>query len=205
MYVCEQVDPESVFSQSPCPLSQPVLLSLIQQLSVDLTVNTELKHKWVLIVTSLMLTQEDGKTFSCDNAILAGKLGSRGFYLLVLVWYTLNVTVFWFLQNFCSEEGDVWWKRFSNIFIVTLVTQRLPSSFLCLPCVLMRKLTIWSKDGVSARSNVLRLYRLRSNETVRLCKRGIQTSVMASEHSWTTKTIVFNYLQITAFWWEFLI
>ncbi|KAM7432198.1 enhancer of mRNA decapping 4 [Porites harrisoni] len=47
MYVCEQVDPESVFSQSPCPLSQPVLLSLIQQLSVDLTVNTELKHKYI--------------------------------------------------------------------------------------------------------------------------------------------------------------
>ena len=69
MYVCEQVDPESVFSQSPCPLSQPVLLSLIQQLSVDLTVNTELKHKWVLIVTSLMLTQEDGKTFSCDRVV----------------------------------------------------------------------------------------------------------------------------------------
>jgi len=45
MYVCEQVDLESVFSESPCPLSQPVLLSLIQQLSVDLTVNTELKHK----------------------------------------------------------------------------------------------------------------------------------------------------------------
>ena len=45
MYVCESVDPENVFCQSPCPLSQPVLLSLIQQLSVDLTVNTELKHK----------------------------------------------------------------------------------------------------------------------------------------------------------------
>lgn len=45
MYVCENVDPEKVFSQSPCPLSQPVLLSLIQQLSVDLAMYTDLKHK----------------------------------------------------------------------------------------------------------------------------------------------------------------
>lgn len=48
MYVCENVDPEKVFSQSPCPLSQPVLLSLIQQLSVDLAMYTDLKHKLVL-------------------------------------------------------------------------------------------------------------------------------------------------------------
>ncbi|XP_078367719.1 enhancer of mRNA-decapping protein 4-like isoform X2 [Oculina patagonica] len=47
MYVCENVDAETIFSQSPCPLSQPVLLSLIQQLSVDLTINTELKHKYI--------------------------------------------------------------------------------------------------------------------------------------------------------------
>lgn len=47
VYVCESVDTETVFSQTPCPLSQPVLLSLIQQLSVDLTVDTELKHKYI--------------------------------------------------------------------------------------------------------------------------------------------------------------
>ncbi|RMX51313.1 hypothetical protein pdam_00004685 [Pocillopora damicornis] len=47
MYVCENVDPEKVFSQSPCPLSQPVLLSLIQQLSVDLAMYTDLKHKYI--------------------------------------------------------------------------------------------------------------------------------------------------------------
>ncbi|XP_067055317.1 enhancer of mRNA-decapping protein 4-like isoform X1 [Acropora muricata] len=47
VYVCETVDTDTVFSQTPCPLSQPVLLSLIQQLSVDLTVDTELKHKYI--------------------------------------------------------------------------------------------------------------------------------------------------------------
>lgn len=47
MYVCENVDPEKLSSQSPCPLSQPVLLSLIQQLSVDLTMYTDLKHKYI--------------------------------------------------------------------------------------------------------------------------------------------------------------
>ncbi|XP_013379353.1 enhancer of mRNA-decapping protein 4 isoform X2 [Lingula anatina] len=47
MYVCETVNPSQVFNQTPCPLQQPVLLSLIQQLSADLGNNTELKHKYL--------------------------------------------------------------------------------------------------------------------------------------------------------------
>ncbi|NXS54267.1 EDC4 protein, partial [Brachypteracias leptosomus] len=43
LYVCETVDTQQVFGQHPCPLSQPVLLSLIQQLSSDLGTRTELK------------------------------------------------------------------------------------------------------------------------------------------------------------------
>ncbi|NXP75029.1 EDC4 protein, partial [Ramphastos sulfuratus] len=43
LYVCETVDTQQVFGQQPCPLSQPVLLSLIQQLSSDLGTRTELK------------------------------------------------------------------------------------------------------------------------------------------------------------------
>ena len=35
-----------LFGQDPCPLSQPILLSLIQQLSVDLSSDTELKHRY---------------------------------------------------------------------------------------------------------------------------------------------------------------
>ena len=45
VFVCETVNPSQVFNQSPCPLQQPVLLSLIQQLSADIGNNTELKHK----------------------------------------------------------------------------------------------------------------------------------------------------------------
>jgi len=45
LYVCETVDTQQVFGQQPCPLSQPVLLSLIQQLSSDLGTRTELKLK----------------------------------------------------------------------------------------------------------------------------------------------------------------
>ena len=45
VFACESVDPAQVFNQSPCPLQQPVLLSLIQQLSADLGQNTTLKHK----------------------------------------------------------------------------------------------------------------------------------------------------------------
>lgn len=47
LYVCETVDPQQVFGQHPCPLSQPVLLSLIQQLSSDLGTHTELKLNYL--------------------------------------------------------------------------------------------------------------------------------------------------------------
>lgn len=44
-YLCQQVDPEMIFDKTPLPLSQPVLLSLIQQLSVNLQDNLEIKLK----------------------------------------------------------------------------------------------------------------------------------------------------------------
>uniref|UniRef100_A0A674JHL9 Enhancer of mRNA-decapping protein 4 n=1 Tax=Terrapene triunguis TaxID=2587831 RepID=A0A674JHL9_9SAUR len=47
LYVCETMDPQQVFGQHPCPLSQPVLLSLIQQLSSDLGTRTELKLNYL--------------------------------------------------------------------------------------------------------------------------------------------------------------
>ncbi|XP_070686794.1 enhancer of mRNA-decapping protein 4 isoform X2 [Pempheris klunzingeri] len=43
LYVCETIDSQQVFGQHPCPLSQPVLLSLIQQLSSNLATRSELK------------------------------------------------------------------------------------------------------------------------------------------------------------------
>lgn len=43
LYVCETVDSQQVFGQSPCPLHQAVLLSLIQQLSTNLVTRTDLK------------------------------------------------------------------------------------------------------------------------------------------------------------------
>uniref|UniRef100_A0A4W3JSY6 Enhancer of mRNA-decapping protein 4 n=1 Tax=Callorhinchus milii TaxID=7868 RepID=A0A4W3JSY6_CALMI len=47
LYVCETVDSQQVFGQQPCPLTQPVLLSLIQQLSTDLMSRTELKLSYL--------------------------------------------------------------------------------------------------------------------------------------------------------------
>ncbi|XP_059507616.1 enhancer of mRNA-decapping protein 4 isoform X3 [Stegostoma tigrinum] len=47
LYVCETVDSQLVFGQHPCPLTQPVLLSLIQQLSTDLNSRTELKLSYL--------------------------------------------------------------------------------------------------------------------------------------------------------------
>lgn len=49
--VCERTEPDRVFSavgpdQNPrCILQQPVILSLVQQLSADLGHRTELKHR----------------------------------------------------------------------------------------------------------------------------------------------------------------
>lgn len=47
LYVCETIDSQQVFGQNPCPLSQPVLLSLIQQLSSNLTTRSELKISYL--------------------------------------------------------------------------------------------------------------------------------------------------------------
>uniref|UniRef100_A0A8C2WI47 Enhancer of mRNA-decapping protein 4 n=1 Tax=Cyclopterus lumpus TaxID=8103 RepID=A0A8C2WI47_CYCLU len=47
LYVCETIDSQQVFGQHPCPLSQPVLLSLIQQLSSNLTTRSELKISYL--------------------------------------------------------------------------------------------------------------------------------------------------------------
>lgn len=41
------MDPHAVFSMRPLPISQYVLLSLIQQLGFDLTKDTELKLNWL--------------------------------------------------------------------------------------------------------------------------------------------------------------
>lgn len=42
-----QVDAASVLSREPCALSQMVLLSLVQQLSADLTTNLSTKLTWI--------------------------------------------------------------------------------------------------------------------------------------------------------------
>ncbi|XP_015110545.1 enhancer of mRNA-decapping protein 4 [Diachasma alloeum] len=54
VYVCEKTEPARVFPasggpgpNSRCLLQQPVILSLVQQLSADLGHRTELKHKWL--------------------------------------------------------------------------------------------------------------------------------------------------------------
>ncbi|KAF7998396.1 hypothetical protein HCN44_009794 [Aphidius gifuensis] len=51
VYVCEKTEPSRVFStdnaHNRCCLQQPVILSLVQQLSADLTHRTDLKHKWL--------------------------------------------------------------------------------------------------------------------------------------------------------------
>ena len=46
--LCELIDPQHLFAEAPpCPLQQPVLLALVQQLSADLSKKTDLKRRWV--------------------------------------------------------------------------------------------------------------------------------------------------------------
>ncbi|KAH7984684.1 hypothetical protein HPB52_023513 [Rhipicephalus sanguineus] len=66
---CEMVSPAVVFGQHPCPLQQPVLLSLIQQLCADLGASTEIKLKY-LEEAVLSLDKENAVTKEHMKAIL---------------------------------------------------------------------------------------------------------------------------------------
>ncbi|KAI5736652.1 hypothetical protein M8J76_005801 [Diaphorina citri] len=47
LYVCENVDPSTLFDINPCPLEQPVLISLIQQIGGDLANQSILKCSYI--------------------------------------------------------------------------------------------------------------------------------------------------------------
>ncbi|XP_028392864.1 enhancer of mRNA-decapping protein 4-like [Dendronephthya gigantea] len=69
--VCQACDPSELFGQDPCPFNQPTLLSLIQQLSVELSSNTELKYRYIEEAI-LALDTEDPVTKEHVDAILRG-------------------------------------------------------------------------------------------------------------------------------------
>lgn len=48
LHVCAKVSPQQLFAKQPCPLQQPVILSLIQQLSAELHGQTELKLAYLM-------------------------------------------------------------------------------------------------------------------------------------------------------------
>ncbi|XP_038067603.1 enhancer of mRNA-decapping protein 4-like isoform X2 [Patiria miniata] len=58
LFVCNSVNPDQLFGES-CPLDQPVLLSLIQQLSHDIGSNTKLKLRYI---DEALLVLSDDKT-----------------------------------------------------------------------------------------------------------------------------------------------
>lgn len=47
IFLCESVSVDQVFGVSPCPLQQHVLLSLVNQLSADLAVKTDIKIRYI--------------------------------------------------------------------------------------------------------------------------------------------------------------
>ncbi|XP_036399584.1 enhancer of mRNA-decapping protein 4 isoform X1 [Megalops cyprinoides] len=70
LYVCETIDSQQVFGQHPCPLIQPVLLSLIQQLSTNLATRSELKISY-LEDAVMNLDQSDPVTRDHMSSVLA--------------------------------------------------------------------------------------------------------------------------------------
>ena len=73
------------------------------------------------------LTQKDGKTFFCNQ---------RDRAITCMFCRDLQLTSLYFglLQKGLLIKGEVWRNIFSNVIVVTLVTQCLPSSFLCRNC-----------------------------------------------------------------------
>ena len=76
-------------------------------------------------------TQQDGKQNRTAKRLVWQTW--HGYYLRVLSWYSLILTVSVLLEkDLFTEESEVC-RKISNKIIVTLVTQGLPSSFLSRP------------------------------------------------------------------------
>ena len=73
-----------VFNQDNCPFTQSVLLSLIQQLSVDLQEKTELKHRY-LEEAVINLDSTDATTRIHMPNIIGGLQQSLDAYIQVRV------------------------------------------------------------------------------------------------------------------------
>ncbi|BFZ12945.1 hypothetical protein BsWGS_15983 [Bradybaena similaris] len=71
VYTCEAADPYNIFAKSPCPLTQPVLLSLISQLSANLDKSFDLKMKYL---EEAVMNLDASQTMTADHIpnVLAG-------------------------------------------------------------------------------------------------------------------------------------
>jgi enhancer of mRNA-decapping protein 4 len=47
MFLCSRASPHTVFAPTGCLLQQHVLLSLIQQLSADMSSHNDIKHRYI--------------------------------------------------------------------------------------------------------------------------------------------------------------
>ncbi|XP_076449707.1 enhancer of mRNA-decapping protein 4-like [Babylonia areolata] len=79
LYVCELVDPGELFGSTPCLLSQPVLLSLIQQLSAELSSSTTTKIRY-LTEAMTILDPKDPVTQEHIPVVLEGLVGKLRTY-----------------------------------------------------------------------------------------------------------------------------
>lgn len=72
---CELVCPQTIFGQYPCPLQQPVLLSLIQQLCADLTSNSDIKLKF--LEEAVLSLDKDSAVTKEHMAVILTQLGQK--------------------------------------------------------------------------------------------------------------------------------
>lgn len=102
LFTCQQVDPVKVFQESSVVLPQPIILSLIQQLSQNLSEDTELKTRWdnnrVMCVTNK-------RSFAVIIRLSAGRLLS--FWI-----FSLNMCSRWELKRCLYKDNNIFFFNF---------------------------------------------------------------------------------------------
>ena len=126
LWTCQQVDPVELFNPSngsnTALLTQPTILSLLQQLSQNLNEDTEIKTRYDLYIKIFMVNgQQDSCIGVCCHGLLSwSNLGYLTVYMYIKGAY-FGENLFWRVKDFLILANL--WKKNSKMY--SLVT------FLC--------------------------------------------------------------------------
>ena len=151
-----------------------LLLQII--LTIALTERTTVVKITLSLCYTTWRTRKWRKFYTLTTSLLMTPLGLPEVLLdrSFVVIFTLKYCVLVFYKKICYKEGEVWRKCFSNIVIVTLVTQgffRLLSS-----PVLLRKFTSRKQLSRNASFFVGRSVAWRSKEQLHMSRETIETN-----------------------------